>query len=284
MSRARCRYRTAIAGLALLASAGQAAPVPAIPDTTPAILAPVAAPPRAPVDPARLALATELVDLLTPPGSIRAGLEIAMAQGMDGFRQQMALAPLRQAMVAAGVGEGDQRRFSPAVFRRLTAILDPAFEARQRILAEMMTRSRTAMMTEVEPLLRAGTAEAYARRLSITELNAVLAFMHTPEGRAFAPLPATIGTDPAVLERQQAIRTVQEKTMPAAMTAVRDAMRKLPPPRRFADLNETEKAEMLRLINAPSATAVPVMSVPVPPVPATPAKPAPATRPVKSLG
>jgi hypothetical protein len=287
----RALCTAAAAGLALLASAAQAAPTPLLGDTTPAILQPVTPPPRPPVDPARLKLANELVDLLTPPGTMRAVLEAASAQMMDGFRQQMALAPLRVAMIAAGVAEGDQRRFSPAVFRRLTEILDPAFEARQRIFAEAMFKARTAMMEELEPKLRAGSAEAYARRLSVAELDAVLAFLRTPEGRAFAPLPAMIGSDPAVTERQRAMGPALEKTMPAALASVRDATRKLPPPRRFADLTETEKAEMLRLINAPASVRSPQSPAPVapgavtpPPVTPPPVNSKPAKRAGRSLG
>lgn len=255
-----------VAALALSASAAQAAPTPAPPAPPPAILAPVVAPPRPPVDPARLVLATELVTLMMPPGAARTILEASMAQAFEGMRQQMAMAPLRAALLAAGVAEGEARRFSPATFRRLTAILDPAFEARQRILAEVTIKSVVAASEQFEPQLRAGTAEAYARRLSLAELEAVLAFMRTPAGMAFAPLPAKIGTDPAVTERQKAIRPVMEKTLPATIAALRDATRNLPPPRRFADLNETEKVEMLRLINAPTATRPPE-----PPAPATPA-------------
>lgn len=290
-ARLRALCNAATAGLALLASAAQAAPTPLLGATAPPILEPLAPPPRPPVDPARLKLATELVDMLTPPGTMRAVLEAASAQMMDGFRQQMALAPLRVAMVAAGVAEGDQRRFSPAVFRRLTEILDPAFEARQRIFAEAMFKAQAAMMEQLEPQLRAGSAEAYARRLSAAELDAVLTFLRTPEGRAFAPLPAMIGSDPAVTERQRAMGPAMEKTMPAVMASMRDATRKLPPPRRFADLNETEKAEMLRLINAPASVRSPQPLAPVapgsvtpPPVTPPPVKSKPAKPAGRSLG
>jgi hypothetical protein len=271
-----------IAVLGLFASAAHAAPTP-VPATPPAaLLEPVVAPPRPPADPARLALATELVTLLMPPEMARANLEASMAQAMSGLRQQLAMAPMRAALMAAGVAEGESRRFSPATFRRLTAILDPAFEARQRLLADITTKSVLAVAIEFEPQFRAATAEAYARQLSLADLGAVVAFLKTPAGQAFAPLPATINTDPAIAERQQAMRPAFDRMQPAMLTAMRDATRKLPPPRRYADLNESEKAEMQRLINATSALPVRETPAPVAPGPGTQAPAAPARPPTSA--
>lgn len=259
----------AVAALMLAGSAVGAAPTSIAPEPLSEALPPLPPPPpRPPADPAGLALATEIVALMMPTGSARASFEAGMAQSMAGLHQQMAMAPLRAALVAAGVAEGEPRRFSPDTFRRLTLILDPAFDRRQRLIAETTTRAIAKVLDEQEPMFRAGMAEAYARRLSLAELGDLLAFLRTPSGRAFASLPATIATEPAVAAQTDAIRAAFAKTMPAVLAGLKDASLTLPPPRRFTDLKETDKAEILRLINAPSATRPLTSAAPLKPAPA----------------
>jgi hypothetical protein len=254
----------AVTALLLAGSTVAAAPTSIAAEPPLQALPPLMIPLRPPADPARVAVATEIVALMMPPGSGRASFETGVAQSMAGLRQQMAMAPVRAALVAAGLAEGESRRFSPDTFRRLTLILDPAFDRRQRLIAETTAGAIAAVLDEQEPMFRAGMAQAYARRLSLAELGDLLAFLRTPSGRAFAPLPATIATDPAVIEQTQAVRAAFAKKVPAALEGLKDASRTLPPPRRFTDLNETDKAEILRLINAPSATKPPETPANVP--------------------
>lgn len=240
------------------ATSQHVAAVPALPATTPATVPPKAAPPpaRPPVDPTRLAIASEIAAVMMPKGALRQSMQANVTRVSDGIRNGMLNAPMRAFVRDAAIKPEKQIRIDEDTAIAAMAVIDPAFAERQRLIADIVSKQLGAIIDANEPKARAGLSEAYARRLTIGELEALLAFLKTPAGAAFASAQTMIIGDPAMLDSGKAIAAETDKSAATIMKEAISATQSLPRPRRFADLTESEKAQVFRLIGAtPASTA-----------------------------
>lgn len=228
---------------AILSALLLAAPVAAQAPSAPAA-------PAAAADPARLAAATRIVAKLLPDGSYRAMMSSRMDQVMNSVTDQMLSMPLKDIVGMAGVDPAKLPAMGPGTMRQMMAILDPAFEQRTKIMTTVMMGEMTDLISAMEPDMRAGMAEAYARRFDIAQLGDIERFFATPSGTAYAAQSLQIYTDPAVMARMQAMMPRLMQAMPAIMRKVAAATAGLPAPRKPADLNAAEKAKLEALIVA----------------------------------
>jgi hypothetical protein len=154
--------------------------------------APVEAPAAAP-DPARVAAARALVDVMMPPATREQMLRDMMAPMLANLRR--------------GISQNPQFVAALDSDPRLRALFD-GFMAKQE-------QRTTAMMQDSLPGMLPAMANAYARRFDLAQLKEIRAFFETPTGRAYMQGSVTIMSDPdvAAWQRQlmsQAMAHVQE--------------------------------------------------------------------------
>ena len=229
--------------LALLASAALTIAAPAVAQAPPA---PAAA--AAPIDPARLAAAKTVAAKLLPAGTYRAMMDGTLTQMMSGMTDQMMDLPLRDIMGMTGQSEADIKKLGPATLKQVMAIVDPAFQQRTRILMDTMMPAIVDLMETMEPQVRDGLAEAYARRFTVAQLGELNRFFETPTGAQYAGQSMLVYTDPAVMSRMQAMTPELMKAMPGIIEKVKIASAKLPAPRKKEELTKADKKRLAALL------------------------------------
>jgi hypothetical protein len=142
-------------------------------------------------DPARLAAARQVIDLIIPPADRDQMVDRMVKPIMIEMRQTFSQMPFYQQSVAA----------NPAVAERFNKFLD----ARQE---KMFVALRTNLPGMIEALSR-----AYARRFDLKELGDIRAFFETPSGRVYAASSFTLMQDPDILTWQRQLMTSQMADM-----------------------------------------------------------------------
>lgn len=182
----------------------------AVPAPAQRVAAPAPAPAAtvtAALDPARLAAARELVDVLMPPDTRE-----AMVRGM----LTPMLANLQQGMT-------QNAAFTATMDRdpRVRSLFD-AFMAKQ-------TATTLDEMRDGLPGMAAAMGNAYARRFDVAQLRTIQAFFVTPTGIAYRQESMSIMSDPDVAAWQ---RTMMTKAMTRVQADVGDFVKQvaaLPP-------------------------------------------------------
>ncbi len=191
-------------------------------------------------DPARLEVARRLVAAMMPADAVQRMLGGGFP-GMEGMMENM------YDLSLADVGFGETEGMSEADRRRpmseILAEYDPHFRERMAIRNRIFGEVLGEIFTEAAPEMQRVMAEIYARRFSLEDLNAALAYYSTPSGRRFIETSMTLTQDPAfarvmaglaprfvaaygVIEervRAASAHLPPEPTPPAADTAVVDA-------------------------------------------------------------
>lgn len=214
------------------------------------LAAPVFAQAPAAADPARLAAATRIAAKLLPDGSYRQMMSGSMDQIMASMTDQMMSTPLKDLVGVSGVDKGKLPAMGPGTLRQMMAILDPAFEQRTKIMSTVMMGEMADIMSAMEPDMRAGMAEAYARRFDIAQLGDIERFFQSPTGATFAAQSMQVYTDPAVMARMQTMMPKIMQAMPRIMGKVATATAGLPKPRTSENLSEADKVKLRALIIA----------------------------------
>ena len=247
----------ALAGAALLLASAAIAVPAGLPVTAPAppIDPIVITPPRgATADAARLAIASEIAAILMPAGAFQQSVQPSIDRMTGGARNGMLNAPMRAFVRDAAIKPETPIRIDEATAARAMAVIDPAFAQRQAVITDLMAKRVGAIIQAFEPQARTALAKAYAGRMGTDDLTALLAFLHTPAGAAFAQAQSSVGRDPAITESGGRLLVQMNGVAPDVMKDAVAATGKLPRPRRFADLTEGEKAQVFRLIGATPAS------------------------------
>jgi len=142
-------------------------------------------PAAAAVDPARLAEARALVDVLMPPAERERMVEAMTAPVIANVRRAMAEDPSLSEMMGA----------NPRAREMFDAFL------------QKQGASTEALMREALPGMIPAMANAYARRFDVGQLREIRAFFETPTGRTYARQAATIMSDPDVAAWQRRLMT-----------------------------------------------------------------------------
>lgn len=165
--------------------AGQAGQVPS--SDPPAPLA-AAAVTEAPVDPARLAVARIVIDLLLPPSSREQMIDSMTASQSAIMRQGFTTNP--QFTKAFGDDPRVRRAFNDFLLR----------------MSERSRAETRALLPEYSEAL----ARAYARRFDLKQLDDIRAFFDTPTGHAYSQISIAAMSDPDVVAWQ---RNVMARSM-----------------------------------------------------------------------
>ncbi|WP_375398147.1 DUF2059 domain-containing protein [uncultured Sphingomonas sp.] len=137
------------------------------------------------VDPARLAAARELIDVLIPPAT-REQMIVGMMKPM--------LANIRQ-----GFTNNPQFAATLGTDPRVKTLFD-------QFMAQQETRT-TELMHRALPGMFPAMANAYARRFDLQQLRDIRAFFETPSGRAYMQASFTIMSDPDIAAWQRQMMT-----------------------------------------------------------------------------
>ncbi|MCJ2187787.1 DUF2059 domain-containing protein [Novosphingobium beihaiensis] len=232
------RLFAALSVPALLAAAPALA-AEAAPATAPATVSEV------PADPARLAAARQTVDYVFPAGTYARIMNGTMDKIMDSIMDSMLKMPLKD---LAGIGGVDTSKLSSASMAEIMEIYDPSYKERTSIITHTMMSQMAGIMTEFEPDIRDGLAQAYAEKFDVKQLGELNAFFATPTGKEYAADSYLIMMSPQVMAKMQAFMPKMMKQMPAIMEKVKTATADLPKPRKFADLSKAEKTKLAKIL------------------------------------
>lgn len=192
----------------------------------PAAAPPPVAPPSAETpDPARLAAAGRLVDMMLPPGSMGQ----IMSDLMPDLDMIMSLTAEQVGVDTTGMSAEQRAR----AVEELGSRRDPHFRERMRLGMEAMQRVMGEIFTEMEPDFRRVMVTMFARRFTAPELGEMIAFFGTGTGRRYAEMAFTMGHDPAWMEMMTLLTSRMAAVAPRIEQAVRAATAHLDPPPRI---------------------------------------------------
>jgi len=221
-------FRSSLIGLALLA-------------------APVTNAQTAP-DAARVAAAQPVVDKIFPVGTYRRMMEGTLSKMMDSMMDGVMKMPIAQLARIGGVPEEKLAGLNQSSMEQISAIVDPHFRERTTLGMNAMMASMTEMMDGFEPKVRDALTRAYARKFDGRQLAELAAFFRTPTGDLYARQSMMMFMDPEIMSEMQALMPEMMKKMPEMAAKAEEATKKLPPPRKIADLSPEERGKLAKLL------------------------------------
>jgi hypothetical protein len=235
---------------AALLLAALAAPALAEGDPPAAAAAPATATP-APVDPARLALARQLVANLSPPGRTQELMHRMTEWTIDKTATELDQ-PLIEMLQKDGLPMAQARLLGHDNLRRVAAILDPAYQQRLALVSKVMMEGladvMTAVQAEFEPQIREARAMAYARQFDAAQLGDINRFFSSSSGQAWSHTVITLANDPTYMDLQAKMMLPLFNAVPAVFRQTRAATASLPKPRDPKTLTDAECDQIAQLL------------------------------------
>jgi len=223
----------------------QSAPAPASPPTAQAEVHVV--------DPARLAAARVTVDAIFPNGTYARLLNGTMDKMLDTMMGSMGQIPMSQLAKMVGAKPDDVAKMPKATLEDIMAIYDPAFHTRLSAATHAIMTDLLGMMSELEPQIRDGLAQAYADHYTVDQLNEINRFFATPTGKLYASNMMVLQMDPAVMSKMQAFVPAMMKAMPDMIKRAEAATKDIPKPRKWDDLSPAERTRLAKLLGTTEA-------------------------------
>ncbi|MEC7534302.1 MAG: DUF2059 domain-containing protein, partial [Pseudomonadota bacterium] len=123
----------------------------------------------------------------------------------------------------------------------LTAMLDPAYQARGDAMVAVLTSRMGGMFTAMEGPMREGLSKAYAVRFDDAQLADIAAFFATPTGGEYARESMALFADPQVMQASMQALPAMMSGFGDIESAMREAMAALPAERGYGDLTEAQR-------------------------------------------
>lgn len=185
----------------------------------------------APVDPARLKMADQVVLKLIPPGTYQKIMKDMMDTMAGGLVEQMMGmdAAIIAGMAGEEAGSDAAKAAEGKTMADIAAEKDPNFKERMDITMKVMFAEMGDLMSEMEPAVRTALSSIYAKKYSAKELTDMNAFFATPSGAAFAGNFMSSFTDKEMMEASFGMMPKVMEAMPAIMKKVEAATAHLPP-------------------------------------------------------
>jgi hypothetical protein len=223
--------RPALAALALLAA------VPSHAQQQPAA-----------IDPARLAMGDTIANTVFPAGTYKRMMGETMSKLMNGMMGSMMKLPVREIVTMSGLPTDQVTKLNETSLEEISAIVDPHFRERTKLMMDTMFASMGDLMTTFEPRLRAALARSFARKFDPAQLGEIRAFFATPTGSKFAGDYMTMFLEPEIMGEMQGMMPEMMKKMPEMLAPAIKATEKLPEPRKFSDLTPAEQDKLATLL------------------------------------
>jgi len=192
---------------------------------------------------ARLPLATRLVEKIMPEGA----LEEMMAPMFDGLvKPLMAMGkPSAKSAAARLLGvQAIELDLNEDEAAQIAAMIDPAWEERERRQMEMMPKLTARLFAAMEPAMRRAMAEVYAVHFTQTELEDIAAFFDTPSGASYARKSYQLASDPRLMSATIEALPQSMETLKGLKEEFEQANADLPKRRGFAELSAEERARL----------------------------------------
>lgn len=199
-------------------------------------------------DAARVAAAQPVVDKIFPVGTYRRMMEGTLSKMMDSMMDGVMKMPIAQLARIGGVPEEKLAGLNQSSMEQISAIVDPHFRERTTLGMNAMMASMTEMMDGFEPKVRDALTRAYARKFDGRQLAELAAFFRTPTGDLYARQSMMMFMDPEIMSEMQALMPEMMKKMPEMAAKAEEATKKLPPPRKIADLSPEERGKLAKLL------------------------------------
>lgn len=214
--------------------------------------APASPPTAAQVAPEQLSAARLAAGKLFPDGTY-ARMMSRMDGLMDSMMGQIMQMPMSDLVRMAGLPDTELKSMPKSSMKEMMAIMDPAFERRTSTVMRVMMAEMGRIMTPLEPGMREGLAQSYAKRFSEAELAELNRFFATPTGGAFASESMLLMMDPAVMDKMMEFVPALTREMPAIVQKLASATADLPKPKTFKDLNAGERARLAKVLGIPES-------------------------------
>ena len=146
----------------------------------------------------------------------------------------------------------------------LTAMLDPAYEARGDAMVEVLTLRMGGMFSAMEAPMREGLSKAYAVRFDEGQLADIAAFFATPTGREYARESMALFADPQVMQASMQALPAMMNGFGDIESAMREAMAALPAERGYGDLTGAQRQRMAELLDVDPAQLGDLVNPPKP--------------------
>ena len=144
----------------------------------------------------------------------------------------------------------------------LTAMLDPAYEARGDAMVGVLTSRMGGMFTAMEGPMREGLSKAYAVRFDDAQLADIAAFFATPTGGEYARESMALFADPQVMQASMQALPAMMSGFGDIESAMREAMTALPAERGYGDLTEAQRERMAELLDVDPAQLADLVNPP----------------------
>ncbi|NIJ62341.1 DUF2059 domain-containing protein [Qipengyuania flava] len=146
----------------------------------------------------------------------------------------------------------------------LTAMLDPAYQARGDAMVAVLTSRMGGMFTAMEGPMREGLSKAYAVRFDDSQLTDIAAFFATPTGGEYARESMALFADPQVMQASMQALPAMMSGFGDIESAMREAMEALPAERGYGDLTEAQRERMAELLDVDPAQLADLVNPPKP--------------------
>ena len=146
----------------------------------------------------------------------------------------------------------------------LTAMLDPAYQARGDAMVAVLTSRMGGMFTAMEGPMREGLSKAYAVRFDDAQLADIAAFFATPTGGEYARESMALFADPQVMQASMQALPAMMSGFGDIESAMREAMAALPAERGYGDLTEAQRERMAELLEIDPAQLADLVNPPKP--------------------
>lgn len=146
----------------------------------------------------------------------------------------------------------------------LTAMLDPAYEARGDAMVEVLTLRMGGMFSAMEAPMREGLSKAYAVRFDEGQLADIAAFFATPTGSEYARESMALFADPQVMQASMQALPAMMNGFGDIESAMREAMAALPAERGYGDLTGAQRQRMAELLDVDPAQLADLVNPPKP--------------------
>lgn len=208
--------------------------------------------PLTPEQQERVPQAELVVAQVFPAGTYRKMMDQMMGPMMDGMMGSLQQMPLADLARLGGMEQSELAAMGDATLGEMSAIIDPAYEERNRVIGQVSIDMATGMMDRIEPNYRAGLARAYAVRFSSDELAELQRMFSTPVGARYASESMLIYADPQVMAAMNELMPAMFEMMPQMIETMQTRTAHLPPVRRIEDLSEAELERLAALFGVPA--------------------------------
>ena len=200
------------------------------------------------LDPALVNKARPIAESILPNGTMAKLMGPMMQKLIGPMMESIGKMPIRNLLKAGGMDSSEADTMSPATIEQVMLIVDPGYRQRMSVMIDGMFPALAKFMTQFEPDMREGMAEAFAGRYNSAELDDIQAFLRTPTGAKFGSGFMELAADPHYMKRVQAMMPRLIEEMPTIMKASTDALAKLPKPKAYKDLTPTERNRLAELL------------------------------------